>query len=210
VSQPSGIEGYAIISADGMIADAARRMPLALTIEADQAFFHAGLDRAAAVAHGRHSHEGDPGAARRRRLIVTGSVSGYAPSPTYPNAMLWNPAGASLAAAWTALGAGDGTLAVIGGADVFELFWNAGYDAFHLTRVASARLPGGRPVFRTLAPGRTPEDVLESHGLNPSETRLLDAAAGVTLVTWRPAPSEPKPAQEQVEDRRGGGGEGSP
>ncbi|MEA2944849.1 MAG: hypothetical protein QOI40_179, partial [Alphaproteobacteria bacterium] len=47
MSQPSRIEGYAIISADGMIADAAGRMPPALTIEADQAFFHAGLDRAA-------------------------------------------------------------------------------------------------------------------------------------------------------------------
>ena len=51
-------------------------------------------------------------------------------------------------------------LAVIGGADVYELFWEQGYDAFHLTRVARAFLPGGRPVFRELALNRTPEEVL--------------------------------------------------
>jgi dihydrofolate reductase len=185
VRYPSRIEGYAIISADGMIADAAGRMPAALTIAADQAFFHAGLDRAAAVAHGRHSHEGDPGAARRRRLIVTGRVSGHAPSPSYPNALLWNPAGASLEAAWTALGASDGTLAVIGGADVFELFWDIGYAVFHLTRVAHVRLPEGRPIFRALTPDRTPEDVLAGHGLRAGETNVLDPTAGVTLVSWR-------------------------
>jgi hypothetical protein len=73
-------------------------------------------------------------------------------------------------------------LAVIGGADVYDLFWTPGYDAFHLTRVA-ARLPGGRPVFRGLAP--SPEDILASHGLRPGDVRLLDATAGATLVTWR-------------------------
>ena len=60
------IEGYAIISADGMIADASGHMPAALQIEADQAFFHSGLDRAAVVVHGRRSYEGGPGAPRRR------------------------------------------------------------------------------------------------------------------------------------------------
>src|SRR6476659_5393995 len=55
---PSRIEAFAIISADGMIAGAAGHMPAALKIEADQQFFHAGLDRAAVVVHGRRSHEG--------------------------------------------------------------------------------------------------------------------------------------------------------
>ncbi len=182
---PSRIEGFAIVSADGMIADAAGHMPDALKIEADQEFFHAGLDRAAAVVHGRRSHEGGANAAGRRRLIVTRRVSGLAPASAHPRALLWNPAGASLAQAWAALGAGDGMLAVIGGADVYALFWEAGYDAFHLTRVARARLPGGRPVFRELAGDRTPEEVLASHGLHPGRRRVLDAAAGATLVTWQ-------------------------
>jgi len=183
---PSRIEAFAIISADGMIADAAGHMPDALKIEADQQFFHAGLDRAAVVVHGRRSHEGGPNAARRRRLIVTSRVPRLAPAPTYPQALLWNPMGASLAEAWSGFGSPAGTLAVVGGADVYALFWGVGYDAFHLTRVAQARLPGGRPVFRDLSTSRTPEDVLASHGLHPGATQVLDPAAGATLVTWKP------------------------
>ena len=132
-------------------------MPDALKVEADQQFFHAGLDRAAVVVHGRRSHEGGPNAARRRRLIVTSRVPRLEPAPTYPHALLWNPRGASLAEAWNGFGSPAGTLAVVGGADVYALFWGVGYDAFHLTRVAQARLPGGRPVFRDLSTSRTGE-----------------------------------------------------
>ena len=143
------------------------------------------LDAAAAVVHGRRSHEGGPNAALRRRLIVTRRVPALAPTHTRPNAMLWNPAGASLGEAWMALGAGTGTLAVIGGSDVYALFWEPGYDAFHLTRAARARIPGGRPVFRELSHLRSPEDVLASHGLRPGPTRTFDREAEVTLVTWQ-------------------------
>ena len=59
-------------------------------------------------------------------------------------------------------------------------------DAFHLTRVPRAFLPGGRPVFRDLALNRTPEEVLARHALRPGPTILLDAAAEATLVTWAP------------------------
>jgi dihydrofolate reductase len=185
MSGPTRVEGFAIISADGMIADSAGHMPDALKIAADQEFFYAGLDRAAVVVHGRRSHEGGPQADRRRRLIVTRRVGALAPASRHPQALLWNPAGASLAQAWAALGAPDGMLAVIGGAEVYELFWQPGYGAFHLTHAARVRLPGGRPLFRELSGGRTPEDVLASHGLRPDEACTLDAAAGVTLVTWR-------------------------
>ena len=51
------IEGYAIVSADGMIADRDRQMPQDLKIDADVRFFNQGLDSAAVVVHGRHSHE---------------------------------------------------------------------------------------------------------------------------------------------------------
>jgi dihydrofolate reductase len=178
------IEGYAIISADGMLADADRQMPEGLKVEADQTFFQDSLDRAAAIVHGRHSHEGGPRAALRRRLVVTRQVVALAPDPSRPNSLLWNLAGASLEQALDALGTPPGMLAVIGGPDVYRLFLDVGYDAFHLTRAPRVRIPGGRPVFPEVAAGRTPEDLLASRGLKPGPARVLDAEADVTLVTW--------------------------
>ena len=58
------IEGYAIASADGMIADETGFMPDSLKFEADQRFFLGALDRVQVVCHGRLSHEGDPEIAR--------------------------------------------------------------------------------------------------------------------------------------------------
>jgi dihydrofolate reductase len=181
---PTSIEGYAIVSEDGMLADAERRIPPALVVEADQRFFHDSLERAAVIVHGRHSHEGGPRADGRHRLVVTRRVPALAPHPTFPKALLWNPQGAPVAGAWAALGAPDGMLAVIGGADVNQFFLDLGYDAFHLSRVAGVTLPGGRPVFPGIGPDRTPEDLLAEHGLRPGPSRVLDAGAGVTLVTW--------------------------
>ena len=57
---PSRIEGYAIVSADGMLANAAGIMPPELKFDADQRFFAHGLDGVDAVVHGRHSHERQP------------------------------------------------------------------------------------------------------------------------------------------------------
>jgi hypothetical protein len=185
---PRSIEGYAIVSADGMLADAGRKIPPALVVEADQKFFHDSLEHAAVVVHGRHSHEGGPRADSRHRLVATTRVPALAPHPTRPKALLWNPKGATLAEAWAAVGAPDGMLAVIGGPEVNQLFLDGGtgnFTAFHLSRVADVRLPGGVPVFPGIGPGRTPEDLLAAHGLKPGPERVLDAAAGATLVTWR-------------------------
>jgi dihydrofolate reductase len=182
--EPSRIEAYAIVSDDGMLADASRHIPDALVVKADQQFFHSALDRAAAIVHGRHSHEGGPNADRRYRLIVTSRVEAPAPDPVHPKALLWNPKTASLAQAWGSLGATAGALAVIGGPEVYDLFLGIGYDAFHLSRVAGVRIPGGRPVFPEIGPGRTPEDVLAGHGLKPGPELVLDAARGATLVSW--------------------------
>ena len=59
------------------------------------------------------------------------------------------------------------------------------YDAFHLSRTANAKIPGGIPVFTEVGPNATPEDVLARHGLKPGPRHDLDKAAGVTLVTWQ-------------------------
>ncbi|HEV2957267.1 MAG TPA: dihydrofolate reductase [Xanthobacteraceae bacterium] len=176
-------EGFAIVASDGMLADRAGHMPDALKIEADQRFFATSLDRVEAVVHGRHSHEGQPNSPRRRRLIVTRRISGIEADPDNPMARLWNPAGASFSAACAALGVERGTVAVIGGTDVFGLFLDIGYDAFHLSRANKVRLPGGRPVFPQV-PAQTPEAVLADHGLSAGERRVLDAQADASLVTW--------------------------
>ena len=177
------IEGYVIVSADGMIADALGVMPAAIRNDADQAFFQAGLDRAAVIVHGRHSHEGGPRAARRKRLVVTRQIATTAPDPSHPNSLLWNPTGATLDEAIEQLGAGDGAIAIIGGTEVFSMFLPL-YDSFHLSRAAHAKIPGGRPVFNEVGPNATPEDVLMRHGLKPGPRRDLDAAAGVSVVEW--------------------------
>ena len=73
---PFRIEGYAIASADGMIADATGFMPDSLKFEADQRFFLGALERSAVVAHGRLSHEGDPDSHARRRNAGGGARCG--------------------------------------------------------------------------------------------------------------------------------------
>jgi dihydrofolate reductase len=185
MARPDRIEGLAIVSADGMIADAHGIQPDALKLEADQRFFHATLDAATALVHGRHSSEGGPNFGRRRRLILTRTLPGIARDPQNDKAVLWNPSGATLDEAWAALGLSGGFLAVIGGGEPFGLFLESGYNAFHLSRAAHAQLPGGRPVFPGV-PAHTPEALLAQHGLKPEPTRVLDASAGLTLVTWRP------------------------
>jgi dihydrofolate reductase len=181
-SHPHSIEGYAVVSIEGMIADAAGNFPPAMKNDADYKFFHDSLQRFDACVHGRYSHEGGPDASRRARLVVTRRIATLAPDPTVPRAMLWNPGGAPFADAWRALAIPNGTLAVIGGTEVFGLFLEIGYDAFHLTRT-SARVPGGRPVFPDV-PERTPEDVLTSAKLKPGPKCVLDATAGVSVVDW--------------------------
>lgn len=170
-----------------MIADANGEMPNTIRNAADQKFLQAALDRTALIVHGRHSHEGGPRAARRKRLVVTRQIADLAPDPSQPNALLWNPAGATFeeaVAAARAAGAGDGTIAVIGGTAVFSMFLPL-YDTFHLSRAAKAKIPGGHPVFDEVGPHATPEDVLARHGLRSGSRRDLDAAAGITVVTWQ-------------------------
>jgi dihydrofolate reductase len=186
--RPRRIEGYAIVSEDGMLADAAGIMPDSLKFEADRRFFEHGLDRVDVVVHGRHSHERQPHSPSRRRLILTRRIPAIAADPSNDKALLWNPQGASFAAALAALGAPDARVGVIGGTDAFGLFLDR-YDAFHLTRAPGVRLPGGRPVFPRV-PERTPEDVLASHGLVRGRQRVLDAAIGLAVLSWR-RPAKP-------------------
>ena len=174
------VEGYVIVSADGMLADSQHRMPNSIRYDADQEFFQSSLDQAAAIVHGRHSHEGGPRADKRKRLVLTRGVAALAPDPDYPNALFWNPRGATFEQALAALGASDGMVAIIGGSDVFTMFLPR-YDSFHLSRAGRAHIPGGLSPFTE--PG-TPEDVLRRHGLKPGPRRDLDPAADLSVTTW--------------------------
>jgi hypothetical protein len=179
------IEGYAIVTADGMLADRDGRMPPGLKIDADQRFFEQGLEAVNLIVHGKHSHEQQANSGRRRRLVLTRKIAALAQHPSLPKAHLWNPAGASFADACSAVGIAEAVVAVIGGTDAFGLFLTIGYDAFHLSRVRSIRLPNGRAVFPGV-PARAPEDILSRYGLVPGPARMLDARAEAMLVTWRP------------------------
>jgi len=179
---PDRIEGCAIVSSDGMLADARGIQPDALKPEADQRQFHATLERADAVAHGRNSSEGGPAEAGRKRLILTRRIAAVAPHPDNPLAVLWNPNGATLETAWTALGLSGGMLIVVGGTEPFGLFLPR-FDSFDLTRAPKVSLPGGRPVFPSV-PDQTPERILQAAGLSPSPEQILDPADGITLVRW--------------------------
>ena len=179
---PFRIEAFAIVSADGMIADAAGVMPLALQRDSDKVYFEQALEHVGAVVHGRHSQEIQPKTASRRRLIVTRSVSGVAPDPANALGRFWNPAGASLAEALEALGVRGGTVAAIGGPQVYSLFLTLGYDAFHLCRAVDVRLPGGLRLFARDRFDGDPDACLRDAGLAPGPT--VDLGDGVTLVDW--------------------------
>jgi dihydrofolate reductase len=181
MGRPQRIEGYAIVSREGMIATADRVMPATLKHDADQRFFHGGLAHAAAVANGRHSNEGGPQAAARPRLVLTRRIPAIAADPNNPHALLWNPAGARFEDAWDRLKV-DGVLAVVGGPDVFGAFLDIGYDLFFLSH-APASIPNGRPVFPGV-PEKTPETLLAEHGMVSQGTQVLDEASHVTMTRW--------------------------
>ena len=180
------IEAFVIASADGMLADASGVQPASLHFEADQRHFEEGLDRADVVVNGRHSQEGDASAMSRCRLVVTRQVVGLAPDPHNPKARLWNPAGVSFEAACAALGLSAGTVAIIGGPQVFTLFLKLGYDCFHLSRAVDVRLPGGLPVFSRERFGGDPDATLLAADLKARPPVKLEDA--LTLTDWvRPA-----------------------
>jgi dihydrofolate reductase len=179
------IEAYAIMSADGFIADDQGRFPDVLRNEADQRFFRSALDQAGAIAMGRITHEQEANIGRRR-LVLTRKVAALAPDEQDANALFWNPAGATFEAARLALGLRQGSLAVVGGADVYAVFFAVGYDAFHLTISHRVRMGTGRPIFPGVNESRTAMEVLKAHGMQAGPLRLLDPAGGVSLVTWTP------------------------
>lgn len=175
------VEGHAIVSADGMIADADGMMPPPLCNEADWTIFQAALDRACLVVVGRLGHRRHPNPGRRR-LVFTSSVAGVAKDPEDGLAILFNPAGASLDEAIALADIPPGVIAVTGGTRVFDHFLPV-FDRFALAESDLFVLPGGIPCFSA----GHPRAVLATAGLAPGERRQIDPTNAVALTAWRRA-----------------------
>jgi hypothetical protein len=181
------VEGHAIVSADGMIADAHGELPEALRNDADWKIFQAALDRAALVVLGRIGHLRHPNP-KRRRLVLTRSVVDLQPDPRDPQASYWNPAGLGITEVLGRLGIAEGTVAVTGGTGTFDLFlpW---YDRFLLSEVRGLELPDGTPCF---SKGH-PRFALPGAGLEARDMEMI--APGVVQTNWvRAAQSGQPPA----------------
>ena len=179
---PLFIEGFALVSEDGMLADDRGVMPAELMVEADQKFLSDQLDQASVLVHGRHSHQFQARSPERWRLIATRKVTALAPTPAYPRGLFWNPANVSFEEAAAQLGVRDGRAAILGGTEVYGLFLDR-YDSFHLSRVAGLRLLHGRPVFPQV-PQMTPEHILQTSGLSQASQMILDSSRSTTLSNW--------------------------
>ena|ERR1700736_6298932 len=179
------IDGYVIVSADGMLANVDHVMPDELKFEGDKRFFTSALDRTDLIVHGRRSFEDQPNSPLRKRIILTRATGSIARDPSNAKATLWNPAGARFEAACDHAGIRAGTVAIIGGPDVFAMFLDC-YDTFWLSQALQVRLPGGQPCFSGV-PARSPETILAAHGLIAGASELLDAAHDVRVTPWRRA-----------------------
>jgi dihydrofolate reductase len=177
------IEGYVIVSAEGMLANAAHVMPDQLKFEGDKQFFTAALDRATLIVHGRRSFEDQPNSPRRTRIVLTRTIAALAPDPSNPKATLWNPAGASFEAACEQAGIDSGAIAIIGGPDVFGMFLSR-YDTFWLSQAPRVRIPHGEGCFPGV-PARSPQAILAAHGLKAGDAKILDPAHEVSVTPWR-------------------------
>lgn len=176
------IHGHAIVSADGMIADATGTMPAALRNDADWAHFQTQLDLSQLVLVGRGSHEAAPSTGRRRRVVMSRSTTGL---EQRDGVWWWNPGAVSLPHLLNRLLPDGGCVAVPGGQAVFDLLagWRA-FDEFHLSCALGVQLPGGHPAFSAQGAGHTLAEVLRQQGLGPGPALTLDEQAGVVLQVW--------------------------
>jgi len=177
------IDGYVIVSADGMLANAAHVMPDELRFEGDKQFFTAALDRADLIVHGRHSYEDQPNSPRRTRIIVTRSIAAVTPDPSNPRPRCGIPR-EPRSKRLRSCRCPFRTAAVIGGGCVR----NVHGPLRHVLALAGAAgaAAGGEPCFPGV-PERSPQAILAAHGLKAGEAQILDAAGGVSVTPWRRA-----------------------
>ncbi|CAN5289286.1 dihydrofolate reductase [soil metagenome] len=180
---PFRYNGYVIVSAEGMLSDRHGVMPAMLKFPGDLAFFTAGLDRADLIVHGRNSFEDQPDSPKRTRIVLSRTIESVAPDPDNEKATLWNPAGASFEEACDMTGVYAGTVAVIGGPVVFDMFLDR-FDVFWLSQAPHVHLPDGKACFPGV-PDQSPQAILAAHGMHADEVQILDAAHDVSVTAWR-------------------------
>ena len=150
------IEGYAVISKEGMIATSDGNSPRRSRSRPTTNSTRTRSRRRRRSSTAAIRRRADPKEHERRRIILTRRVDVLTPDPDNPNAILWNPATAPFDEAWARLGIDGGVAAVVGGTDTFGLFLTIGYDVFYLTRT-EASVPRGRPSFPASAPRPPPK-----------------------------------------------------
>ncbi|MGH1481766.1 MAG: hypothetical protein ACRBM6_24055 [Geminicoccales bacterium] len=179
-------QGYAVVSADGLIADADGRMPDQLKFDADWDYFQAALDRADVTLIGRATHEVAPNVKKRRRLVFSSRVQGMwqedettfwvDPTKTDPNGVITEIVGPSA------------DVAVVGGQGVFDwVLSKPGFFSFHISLAHHVRIGSGRHIFRDAAGLEAAISLLQGHGLPLSRQVWFDQEAGLELLVYEKA-----------------------
>ncbi|MGF1475701.1 MAG: hypothetical protein ACFB6S_09075 [Geminicoccaceae bacterium] len=183
MERPFTLEGFAIVSADGLMADAEGVMPDALRFEADWRYFQDQLDRCSLCLIGRHTHEAAPNHMLRRRLILSTSVPGWHREDDVT--WWWNPVVLTLGEVLDELIVAGDTVSVVGGTRVFDLVASTlGFDRFHLSLADGVRLDRGKPVFSGTDSRDALRRALTEQGLGVQEKRALSPADDLSLEIW--------------------------
>ena len=176
--------GYAVISEDNYIADAAGHMPQALKNQAEWDFFQNQLNQYDVIILGRKSHVLTPNRKGRKRLILTSSISHV--HSEGKDTIYWNPESISFADLASNYYPAMKSFAVTGGQAVFDYFLNAkqGYDAFYLSRLRNVHLIEGRAIFSVCQnSSKIPEEIFDEAGYQGGKQVWLDPNASVVKYT---------------------------
>jgi hypothetical protein len=173
------IAGYAIVCRNDCIADAAGVFPDVLKNDADWEYFQTELDTCALTVVGSASHRATPNVKKRRRLILSRSVTGLLEQT---DGWWWNPELVSWATVVDRLGIAYAKIGIPGGQVAFDFFLTIGFTSFHLSRANRAFIDSGRKIFSGPEPAET---TLRAHGLKSEPTRMIDPSADVTLTVYR-------------------------
>lgn len=176
--------GYAIVSADGFIADSSGRMPEAICFEADWAYFRGAIRRADLMILGRHTHELSPSLTNRPRLVASRGVRAV----IQENATTWwvNPKEVTPTSAVAVVAGSEAKAMVAGGTGVYGWVLEEGvYDEFHLSIARNVTLGTGRPLLDDINGLESMISAFGAKGLSLQETSWLDEDSGVELLIFR-------------------------
>lgn len=178
-------EGYAVVSADGYIADADGDMPGSLRFDADWTYFQSALDRTDLTLIGRHTHEAAPNVKGRRRMVFSRRIKEEVVQED-GNTTWIDPAKADPNAAITKLFGRVCHVAVVGGQGVFDwVLANPGFSEVHLSVAHRVRLGQGQRMF-----GEAPDllaifSLLEGRGMVLAHRAWFDREVGLELLVYK-------------------------